>query len=210
MPGRSGPLGIRPPHRKVHRVPWNLPPNRGRNHAHRLRSPRPSGRRERVSVFLALRAGRRSQPAAGGLRRAGPGTRIEAAGREEAPRVLSSDPSRSRVEDHPAGTLVGHPDGVMCDRILPLNRGRYHTPRIVVAWQDYLYPALGPTRAAMALEAIPQAVWFFLPAFVANPMAVVFGGGPPHRLRPTPRGGAGALCGGEDLGGPPGGVLFGG
>src|SRR2546427_5273235 len=180
MPGRSGPLGIRPPHRKVHRVPWNLPPNRGRNHAHRLRSPRPSGRRERVSVFLALRAGRRSQPAAGGLRRAGPGTRIEAGGREEAPRVLSSDPSRGRVEDHPAGTLdVGHPDGVICDRILPLNRGRYHTPRIVVAWQDYLYPALGPTRAAMALEAIPQAVWFFLPAFVANPMAVVFGGGTP-------------------------------
>jgi CDP-2,3-bis-(O-geranylgeranyl)-sn-glycerol synthase len=29
----------------------------------------------------------------------------------------------------------------------------------------------------MALEAIPQALWFFLPAFVANPMAVVFGGG---------------------------------
>lgn len=31
----------------------------------------------------------------------------------------------------------------------------------------------------MALEAIPQAFWFFLPAFVANPMAVVFGGGAP-------------------------------
>ena len=31
----------------------------------------------------------------------------------------------------------------------------------------------------MALEAIPQALWFFLPAFVANPMAVLFGGGPP-------------------------------
>jgi len=31
----------------------------------------------------------------------------------------------------------------------------------------------------MALEAIPQALWFFLPAFVANPMAVVFGGGTP-------------------------------
>jgi CDP-2,3-bis-(O-geranylgeranyl)-sn-glycerol synthase len=30
----------------------------------------------------------------------------------------------------------------------------------------------------MALEAIPQALWFFLPAFVANPFAVVFGGGP--------------------------------
>src|SRR6266568_303519 len=31
----------------------------------------------------------------------------------------------------------------------------------------------------MALDAIPQALWFFLPAFVANPMAVVFGGGTP-------------------------------
>lgn len=31
----------------------------------------------------------------------------------------------------------------------------------------------------MALEAVPQALWFFLPAFVANPMAVVFGGGTP-------------------------------
>ena len=31
----------------------------------------------------------------------------------------------------------------------------------------------------MALEAVPQALWFFLPAYVANPMAVVFGGGTP-------------------------------
>ena len=31
----------------------------------------------------------------------------------------------------------------------------------------------------MALEAIPQAIWFFLPAYVANPMAVVLGGGMP-------------------------------
>ncbi len=31
----------------------------------------------------------------------------------------------------------------------------------------------------MAVEAIPQALWFFLPAYVANPMAVVFGGGTP-------------------------------
>ena len=33
--------------------------------------------------------------------------------------------------------------------------------------------------AAMALEAIPQALWFFLPAFLANPCAVLFGGGTP-------------------------------
>ena len=43
----------------------------------------------------------------------------------------------------------------------------------------YLYPGAGRTPPAMALEAIPQALWFFLPAYVANPMAVVFGGGPP-------------------------------
>ncbi len=37
----------------------------------------------------------------------------------------------------------------------------------------------------MALEAIPQALWFFLPAFFANPMAVVFGGGTPIDLGRT-------------------------
>jgi CDP-2,3-bis-(O-geranylgeranyl)-sn-glycerol synthase len=31
----------------------------------------------------------------------------------------------------------------------------------------------------VALEAIPQALWFFLPAFVANPTAVILGGGTP-------------------------------
>lgn len=31
----------------------------------------------------------------------------------------------------------------------------------------------------MVLEAVLQALWFFLPAYVANPMAVVFGGGTP-------------------------------
>ena len=31
----------------------------------------------------------------------------------------------------------------------------------------------------MVLEAIPQALWFFVPAFVANPAAVLFGGGAP-------------------------------
>jgi CDP-2,3-bis-(O-geranylgeranyl)-sn-glycerol synthase len=39
----------------------------------------------------------------------------------------------------------------------------------------------------MALEAVPQALWFFLPAFVANPSAVLWGGGPTidfgHTLR---------------------------
>src|SRR2546428_1426181 len=53
---------------------------------------------------------------------------------------------------------------------------------------DYLYPGHEPTPAAMALEAIPQALWFFLPAFVANPMAVVFGGGTPLHFGATLRG----------------------
>ena len=41
----------------------------------------------------------------------------------------------------------------------------------------------------MALEAIPQALWFFLPAFVANPMAVLWGGGLPIDLGRTWRDG---------------------
>src|SRR5207244_430395 len=43
----------------------------------------------------------------------------------------------------------------------------------------YLYPGFVRSAAPVALEAIPQALWFFLPAFIANPMAVVFGGGSP-------------------------------
>ena len=31
----------------------------------------------------------------------------------------------------------------------------------------------------MAVEAVPQALWFFLPAFLANPGAVLWGGGAP-------------------------------
>jgi CDP-2,3-bis-(O-geranylgeranyl)-sn-glycerol synthase len=41
----------------------------------------------------------------------------------------------------------------------------------------------------MALEMIPQAVWFFLPAFVANPSAVLFGGGTPIDFGQTLRDG---------------------
>jgi len=47
-----------------------------------------------------------------------------------------------------------------------------------VRW-GYLYPRTSPSAISVVFEAIPQALWFFLPAFVANPMAVVFGGGPP-------------------------------
>ena len=43
----------------------------------------------------------------------------------------------------------------------------------------YLYPGFVRSATPVALEAIPQALWFFLPAFIANPMAVVFGGGSP-------------------------------
>jgi CDP-2,3-bis-(O-geranylgeranyl)-sn-glycerol synthase len=65
----------------------------------------------------------------------------------------------------------------------------------------------------VALEEIPQAVWFFLPAFAANPIAVLFGGGTPidfgRRLRDgerlfgdgkTWRGFAGGTAGGAILG----------
>jgi len=37
----------------------------------------------------------------------------------------------------------------------------------------------------MALEAVPLALWFFLPAFLANPSAVLFGGGMPIDLGRT-------------------------
>src|SRR5439155_20883889 len=43
----------------------------------------------------------------------------------------------------------------------------------------YLYPGFVRSATPVALEAIPQALWFFLPAFVANPFAVVSGGGWP-------------------------------
>src|SRR5205823_1430082 len=39
-------------------------------------------------------------------------------------------------------------------------------------WQ-HLYPRVSLSAAPVALEAIPQALWFFLPAFIANPMAAV-------------------------------------
>src|SRR2546423_15390652 len=43
----------------------------------------------------------------------------------------------------------------------------------------YLYPGFVRSATPVALEAIPQALWFFLPAFVANPFAVLSGGGAP-------------------------------
>src|SRR5712691_11772070 len=48
--------------------------------------------------------------------------------------------------------------------------------------RHYLYPRLSPSATPVSLETIPQALWFFLPAFLANPMAVVFGGGTPIDL----------------------------
>src|SRR2546428_10204618 len=62
----------------------------------------------------------------------------------------------------------------------------------------------------MALEAIPQALWFFLPAFVANPMAVVFGGGTPIDFGRTLRDGERLFGGGKTWRGPVGGTLSGG
>lgn len=60
----------------------------------------------------------------------------------------------------------------------------------MIGWWGYLYPRSRSFGAPLALEAIPQAVWFFLPAFAANPMAVVFGGGTPIDFRRTLRDGA--------------------
>src|SRR3989475_5585609 len=64
--------------------------------------------------------------------------------------------------------------------------------------------------AAMDLVAIPQALWFFLPAYVANPMAVVFGGGTPIDFGRTLRDGERLFGDGKTWRGLVGGTLAGG
>jgi CDP-2,3-bis-(O-geranylgeranyl)-sn-glycerol synthase len=61
----------------------------------------------------------------------------------------------------------------------------------------------------MALEAILQALWFFLPAYVANPMAVVWGGGTPMDFGKTLRDGERLLGNGKTWRGLIGGTLSG-
>jgi CDP-2,3-bis-(O-geranylgeranyl)-sn-glycerol synthase len=61
----------------------------------------------------------------------------------------------------------------------------------------------------MALEAIPQALWFFLPAYVANPMAVVWGGGSPMDFGKTLRDGERLFGDGKTWRGLIGGTLSG-
>lgn len=66
-----------------------------------------------------------------------------------------------------------------------------------------------PSAGPVALEAIPQAVWFFLPAFTANPMAVLFGGGTPIDFGRTLRDGERILGDGKTWRGLVGGTLSG-
>ncbi len=61
----------------------------------------------------------------------------------------------------------------------------------------------------MALEAIPQALWFFLPAFLANPSAVLFGGGTPMDFGRTLRDGERLFGDGKTWRGLVGGTLSG-
>ncbi len=61
----------------------------------------------------------------------------------------------------------------------------------------------------MAVEAIPQALWFFLPAFLANPMAVVWGGGTPMDFGRTLRDGERLFGDGKTWRGLVGGTLSG-
>ena len=63
--------------------------------------------------------------------------------------------------------------------------------------------------APMALDAIPQALWFFLPAFVANPSAVLWGGGPPMDFGRKARDGERILGDGKTWRGLLGGTLSG-
>lgn len=65
----------------------------------------------------------------------------------------------------------------------------------------------------MALEAVPQALWFFLPAFLANPSAVLWGGGTPMDFGKTLRDGERVFGDGKTwrglIGGTLGGALIG-
>ena len=61
----------------------------------------------------------------------------------------------------------------------------------------------------MALEAVPQALWFFLPAFVANPSAVLWGGGTPMDFGRTLRDGERLFGDGKTWRGLVGGTLSG-
>src|SRR5439155_16292119 len=61
----------------------------------------------------------------------------------------------------------------------------------------------------MDLAAIPHALWFFLPAYVANPMAVVFGGGTPIDFGRTLRDGERLFGDGKTWRGLVGGTLMG-
>ena len=61
----------------------------------------------------------------------------------------------------------------------------------------------------MALEAVPQALWFFLPAYIANPMAVVWGGGTPMDFGRSLRDGERVLGDGKTWRGLVGGTLSG-
>lgn len=71
----------------------------------------------------------------------------------------------------------------------------------ICGWRRYAAP--------MAIEAIPQALWFFLPAFFANPMAVVFGGGVPVDFGRTLRDGERVFGDGKTWRGLVGGTLSG-
>ena len=61
----------------------------------------------------------------------------------------------------------------------------------------------------MALEAVPQALWFFLPAFLANPSAVLWGGGTPMDFGRTLRDGERVFGDGKTWRGLIGGTLTG-
>ena len=75
-------------------------------------------------------------------------------------------------------------------------------PRACLIW-------VRPLAAPMALEAIPQALWFFLPAFVANPSAVLWGGGRPMDFGRVARDGERLLGDGKTWRGLFGGTLSG-
>ena len=71
-----------------------------------------------------------------------------------------------------------------------------------------LYPALSSCRAVLPF-ALFQAFWFFLPAYVANPTAVLFGGGTPMDFGRTLKDGNRLFGNGKTWRGFGGGILCG-
>src|SRR5439155_14670038 len=194
--------GIRTPYRKVDASRESTSKQRY-FHADRLRSPRPSDRRERVSLLLALRAREWPQLSLGGLRRAGSGPCVQAERRAEAPRVLSSDPSRRLVEDCPSRTFrVGLSVGPDSPTVLPLNRGRFERRLRAVGAEGLPISGSRTYAGRNGPRGDPAGLVVLPPRVRREPDGGRLRRGPAYRLWPNARGSRAALRRCQDVAGP--------